>query len=333
MDSSANSLARADDAALAWIARLRSDAVSDSDRQAFALWLAESDSNRKAMDAAEALWGELGAILDARPADAQPETGIELSGFSLRRWVPTAVAAAATLLLGILFWPDAGQQPAGEIYRTAMGERMDVLLPDGSRALLNTATVVQVAYDEDTRLVSLRRGQAWFSVEKNPQKPFVVDAGNTRITALGTAFDVYRHSETTEVTVTEGVVRVGELGNTGARAANTELLHAHQTLRAAAQGWEVKQQSERDIEQQLAWREGRLVAVEMPLGELITQLGRYDSTRYLLGSPGLAALTVSGVFELDQPQAILRALEVSLKVEAREINDDTVQLVKPGSPD
>ncbi len=328
MKSIGNSVSQSDDAALAWLARLRSDVVSDSDHRDFALWLAESEANRKAMDAAELLWGEIGAILDAAPADP-----VVVPMPATRRWIPAGVAAAASLLLAILFWPTADQSAPGQIYRTAKGERIDVVLPDGSHALLNTETVIRVSYDDDSRLVSLSSGQAWFSVEKDPGKPFHVDTGNTRVTALGTAFDVYRLDTGTEVTVTEGVVRVSEQGETGNRAPNAEILHIHQTLRATVQDWEVEQQSQREVEQQLAWREGQLVAEGMPLGELITELERYDATRYLIGSPGLASLTVSGVFELDQPRSILRALEVSLDLEVRQLNDSTIQLVKPASAD
>ncbi|MFV8818986.1 FecR family protein [Haliea sp. E17] len=324
MNSTANRQDRAaEEAALAWIARLRSDTVSEADRRDFALWLAESDSHCQAMDAAEALWGELGIMLQAQPQQTR-------SFFRVvqRSWIPAAVATAATLMLAVLFWTGGNEQPAGDIYRTAMGERADIELPDGSHALLNTETVIRVVYSDDQRYIDLQRGQAWFSVQKDKSKPFEVDAGNTRVTALGTAFDVYVRDTATEVTVTEGVVSVTELGAVANRAPRVELLHLHQSLQASPGEWDVSQQSELSVQQRLAWREGRLVADGIPLSDLIAQLQRYYPTTYLLGSPGLSTLTVSGVFDLEQPQSIVRALEVSLQLEARQLDEDTVQLVK-----
>lgn len=325
MNTTGDSNSQALDAALAWISRLRADSASEADRQAFALWLHESSTHRHAMDEAESLWGDLGSMLKAQALAIDPPR---------RRWIPSAVAVAATLLLAIGFWapgfwtPDS-DSPGAQQFRTAKGERLEVSLPDGSQALLNTDTVIRVTYSEAARRVELRRGQAWFSVRENSRQPFHVDAGKTRVTALGTAFDVYRGIGATEITVTEGVVRVSEMRRTGSRAPNAEILHRNQYLRAAPSGWEVEKATEESVHNQLAWREGRLVARGMPLQELIVQLERYHATTYLLGSPGLASLAVSGVFDLDQPQSILRAIEVSLDLEARQLDGKTVQLVKP----
>ena len=53
---------QAHEAALAWIACLRADSVSEEDRQAFALWLGEHDSHAQAMDEALKLWDDLGVF-------------------------------------------------------------------------------------------------------------------------------------------------------------------------------------------------------------------------------------------------------------------------------
>ncbi len=78
----------------------------------------------------------------------------------------------------------------------------------------------------------------------------------------------------------------------------------------------------------MAWRQGQLVAREMPLPELIMQLQRYYDTDILLADPDLAALTVSGVFNLDQPEATLRALALSLDLKTEALGASTVQLLK-----
>ncbi len=310
------------DAALGWVARLRADTVSREDHQAFALWLGEDASHPVAMDEALDLWDDLGAVRH------MPATGDEPAEAANRsRWLPAAIAVAASLVLAVVLWPKVAMDPVSTQLQTAMGERHDFELPDGSRALLNTNSSLNVSYAGDQRHITLTQGEAWFQVKSDATRPFHVDAGDARITALGTAFNVYRDRDSTSVTVTEGVVRVTELGETGARAATVEVLRVNQQLTASDDGWKV---SVPDMEQQLAWRQGQLVAREMPLAELIAQLQRYYETDILLTDPDIAARTVSGVFDLDQPEATLGALALSLDLKTEPLDTGTVQLLKSG---
>jgi len=66
---------QAQNAALGWIARLRSDQADDADRRAFALWLQEDSSHAAAMDAALEFWDVLGLALRARGPDAKRPDG------------------------------------------------------------------------------------------------------------------------------------------------------------------------------------------------------------------------------------------------------------------
>ena len=315
------------DAALGWIARLRSDAASDEDRQAFALWLAEDPGHRQAMDQMLDLWDDLGVVRlipDLNPA-AQDVTA---AANSPRYW-PWAAALVATVILGLLLWPAQQGGREGELFETALGEQRSVELSDRSRVMLNTATRLRVSFNDDQRVVTLLRGEAFFQVQPDPQSPFHVDTGSTRITVLGTAFNVYRERDATDITVTEGVVRVTELGDTGGRAPATEILHINQQLHADRRGLHAVATA--DVGRQMAWQRGELVAEEMPLPELVRQLQRYHPTRILIVDPDVAALTVSGVFRLDNLEAILQALEVSLDLEAARLDDSSVQLLKAGA--
>ncbi len=154
-----------------------------------------------------------------------------------------------------------------------------------------------------------------------------MDAGEARITAIGTAFNVYVHDGTTDITVTEGVVKVTELGETGARAATAEVLRKDQRLLVNPGGWQI---STSDTAQQLAWRSGQLVAREMPLLDLVAQIQRYYDKNIVVTDPDVAAMSVSGVFDLDQPDATLRALALSLDLQTEQLDDASVRLLKAG---
>ena len=82
------------------------------------------------------------------------------------------------------------QQPTR--YAIAVGEQRTIQLEDGSRIILDTGSEVAVRFTGGRRSVTLNNGQAMFDVEGDPARPFIVDAGDTRVTAIGTRFDVRR---------------------------------------------------------------------------------------------------------------------------------------------
>ena len=309
-------------AALGWVARLRSDDASEEDRQSFALWLGEHRSHRAAMDEALELWDDLGVV-----RHMQPRVALSTEAANSSRWLPAAVvSAAACLVLAVFLWPQLQSDPVSNQYASAVGERIEVALPDGSLARLNTNSQISVTYTDEERLIELQKGEAWFKVESNKKRPFHVDAGETRVTALGTAFNVYRREKSTEIAVTEGVVRVTELNTIPGRAPTSKILRTNQRLLSQPQGWEISTAG--DLEQELAWQQGQLVAREMPLPQLIAQLQRYSNTTIFISDPELINRTVSGVFELDDPETSLQALAISLRLEIRPLSDSAVRLIK-----
>ena len=306
--------------ALAWVARLRSDRVTLQDKQAFALWLGASPGHRQSMDQALALWDDLGVVRKFAIEHGQLQRAA-----NGKRWLAAAASIAACLVIAVALWAPFTGKPDDIQLQTAKGERLEVDLPDGSIAELNTDTSLVVSYSDEQRHVALVRGEAWFKVQTEPGRPFHVDSGDARVTALGTAFNVYRHSGRTGITVTEGVVRVTELGETGTRAPSVEILSESQHLLTGRDGWSV---STPDMAQSQAWRDGQLIAREMPLPELLAQLMRYESAKIVVTDPAIATLTVSGVFDVDQPEATLSALAVSLGLQIQALDADTVQLLK-----
>ena len=310
---------QAHEAALGWIACLRADSVSEEDRQAFALWLGEDDSHAQAMDEALKLWDDLG-VFRHMPSEVPDQAA------NSPRWLPGSIAAAACLVLAIFLWPQIQNDPVSSQYRSAVGERLEVELPDGSLARLNTNSRINVTYSDDERLIDLQKGEVWFKVETNKERPFHVDAGEARVTALGTAFNIRRREESTEIAVTEGVVRVTELRNTAGNIASSKVLRVNQQLLAQRHGWEIK--TANDMEQELAWQTGQLIAREMPLSQLVAELQRYSNTKIFISDPMLANRTVSGVFELDKPQVSLEALAISLGLAVQPLGDSAVQLLK-----
>jgi transmembrane sensor len=94
---------------------------------------------------------------------------------------------------------------------THNGSRTNLQLPDGSQVWLNAGS--KLSYDKDygnnIREVSLI-GEAYFDVEKNPEKPFIIHTGKIEIKVLGTAFNVksYPGEKTIETSLIRGSIEV-----------------------------------------------------------------------------------------------------------------------------
>lgn len=92
-----------------------------------------------------------------------------------------------------------------------LGSRINLKLIDGTQVWLNSGSHLKVpgSFGDKTRDVILT-GEAYFSVAKNKNKPFIVHTSEVNITALGTAFNVkaYNDEQNIETTLEEGSVKI-----------------------------------------------------------------------------------------------------------------------------
>ncbi|MCD0488164.1 FecR family protein [Pedobacter sp. MC2016-14] len=96
--------------------------------------------------------------------------------------------------------------------KTGLDERKTITLADGTEIILNALSQLRVApdYNQHNRVLWLN-GEAHFKVAKNKEKPFIVIAGKTATTALGTSFKInnYSNSPETSVMLATGKVSIG----------------------------------------------------------------------------------------------------------------------------
>lgn len=237
------------------------------------------------------------------------------------------LAASLLLVLGIGGWtametlPDAPtlvQSPsAGERIHTAIGQRAEVTLADGSKLVLNTNSEVKVAFDDSKRRVALLRGQAWFEVAKDPERPFVVAAAGREITALGTAFDVRVDRGRLEVMLVEGRVRVARpaLPSRPADTADAVMLAPRQMLVVHEKGLDLRKLA--DTAPVESWRSGLLIFDDQPLAQAVGEFNRYAARPLRVADPDTGAIRISGAFRIGDDRAFLGALAAGFGVDAR----------------
>ncbi|WP_342649182.1 FecR domain-containing protein [Pseudomonas sp. REB1044] len=260
------------DDALDWQVVLHSGNAGADDHERYQRWCASSPAHARAAREAEALWGDLGQTQAARTLHAKPLSR------SRRRW-PRALAASIVMVaIACTGWQQAPMWFSD--YHTAMNQRQTFTLADGTRVTLNGNSALSVSFSDTRREVVLQTGEALFDTASDP-RPFVVDAGGEPVEGRHALFSVRRQASGAEVVLTRGEAQLG-----GRQLALTP-----------------------DAEARTAWRRGKLIFNGKPLGQVLAELERYRHGRIFISDARLAGLEVSGVFDLDQPDALLRTLE------------------------
>lgn len=310
-----------------WVARLDAGALTPDQQAELDRWLAEDARCLGAFARARALFVSeevAEAIGTPKPAFISPVT---------RRGFLTALAAG---LAGAAFF--IGRQDHGVVtdYTSEIGEIRSIPLEDGSRVTLNTDTRLSVEYRRHSRLIRLMKGEAYFEVAKNPDRPFIVEGPAAQARAVGTAYSVRLEDEPgrMQVRVTTGRVAVepppsalAESLRLSPIADNGAYLDANQQadVRVVKDGSRNQVQvSIRDIppdavERSLMWREGLLSFEGETLAEAIGEFSRYSRQQIVL--QGTAAHErVSGLFSATDPAGFSRAIAIGLKLRIRTDN-------------
>lgn len=300
------------DQAVAWLVRLQSDEATDADRAGFAAWYVENDAHREAYSEAKTFVNRLrGPALEMWDEQLleRPSKWMEW----IRRWTPAVAACALALALAFLW--HAFNLPSADILRTAKGEHRRFQLADGSSVLLNANTIIRVAFTGERRGLELETGEAFFVVAKDPKRPFEVHAGLGTTRAVGTEFNVRLRESTATVTVVEGVVRVSQPPRSadGIPAdSSIEVSQNEAVSYSQADGMGSLRRS--DPVTSLAWQRGQMVFNKRPLGEVIDELNQQWDRRIVVAGPRLRQLPVNGVFDIHDPDAVVRAVERTFHV-------------------
>lgn len=292
-----------------WNVRLDSDDFTDRDRGKFISWVQDRDNareysaQRSVMEWSRDLTPEQKAQLEqmVHPRRGLPRIPDEDRRRSLLPHFAAVAAGLAVLVVGGMLW--LGREPAERNYVTDVGETLKAALPDGSTTELNTRTHLTWMGSRSARHVQLHNGEAFFEVKPDRAHPFEIQLKRSRITVVGTRFNVYEKANgDVRVTVLEGIVLVQGEGDAGSwrerLLAHEEMeytLHGHRIVRI------IKPRTTVD------WQEGKFSSEGIPLARVVEELSRYTRSHIRIEDPVLANVSVGGVFSIrDVPLALQR---------------------------
>lgn len=294
------------DAAGDWLARRREPARPDVER-AFAVWMDADPRHRIAYQQAERDWQHSRLLADR---DVGRTRKLVRAPFLMRHSTHVAAASLGVVVLlgiggvGLLRYgsPLELVSPAqAATYETALGEIRTISLADGSQLTLDTATRVRVTLSASERKVSLERGRARFRVAPDGKRPFTVTVPGGNVVSRSTLFDVSVERGSPVVAVIEGRVDLTSTSDAASHPART--LAAGQT---ADLGNADAPRPTSPAETQ--WVSGMLALDSGPLGEAVAAINRYNRIQIRLADPELARLSVTGAFQVRNPDAFARAV-------------------------
>lgn len=310
-----------------WCVVMASGNAGKAEKAGFAEWVTASPRHLEEYAALESLWDEAARfgpwlghdtrVVSLYPMRRSPMTG-RLTPAAPR---PSRALAALLAILAILaimtVFLLGTSGPSGDAllrYTTVLGENRLLTLEDGSLVELNTDSAVTVDYNAERRLLQLESGEGFFTVRKDPARPFIVRSGATEVRAVGTAFNVKAVDDALSVTVLEGAVLVS--GNDDDPADGVEDSSAWQRSLSADRQLVVRKEPagaalvERDVAARLitSWRHNKLSFTDAPLGEVVADFNRYNRRRILLAGENLGGLRISGTFDPRDPDAFARTV-------------------------
>lgn len=274
-----------------WVLRLASGTMGEPDMQAFEQWLLQP-GHRHAFEHERVLWRSLAARPQTTVLVQRPQRHAQ------RRWL--AAVAVLALFCGVMSAPELA-------LRMRADHRADVAiqhvrLPDGSTAVLDAGAAIAVHYGEATRRIELLRGRAWFEVVAQAGAPFRITVGDGVVEDISTAFVVSREADRVDTAVEQGRVRVAARPDQG-----WMYLQAGQ-----AAGWSNGGVAERGAEfapdHVAAWRRGELLLENVPVTQVLAELGRYRPGHVFVRGDLSALPPINAALRLDQPEQALDAL-------------------------
>jgi transmembrane sensor len=269
--------------AAAWIARLQRADRTRATEAAFHEWL-KDPAHARAFEQVADLWEIL-------PGAARFESsGARVDRSRLLRCL-AAASVIALIALGVTIFYE--HSPG---YRTAIGQQQVLTLSDETRVALNTDSRLSVNYSSTERRVSLDRGEALFEVTKNPNRAFIVQAGDTEVRALGTKFDVRRSDGRVIVVLLEGKVEITSRHQAHSEPVRVVTLSPGERLVLATDKGATAVDRP-NVEAATAWRRGEVMFEDATLSEAVEEMNRYARIQVTIANPQLESLRVSGVFE------------------------------------
>ena len=243
---------------------------------------------------------------------------------SRNRFWPSVFRAAAVVLIAALIgivayqnWTLFDEEPVEPALReisTALAQRVNLTLSDGTRVLLNAGSTLRLpeTFEANKREVYLQ-GQAFFNVEKNPDRPFIIHSGDVETRVLGTSFSLRAYPGEQEITV---AVKEGRVSFKAADTTTGQqvILSPDELGRFDLSASRIESQPVDDMALYLGWVDGYLKFKETPLEDVAVELERRYGVQIRFKDEGLKSLSLTALLKSRSIKNVLDVISTSLNI-------------------
>lgn len=320
-----------------WVAK-QDEGFTPEEQDTFFEWLAADPQHGEAHRARQSMWKELNILAEWRPehsVEPNPDLLAVRPGARIIKWTLALTAMAAVFLVGFLLknpWV-ADLSPEPILLSSQSGALFYEyhVLEDNSVIELNRGALVSVSYSDNLRMINLIAGEAHFTVAKDPERPFVVQARNTVVKAVGTAFNVSLGSEELVVLVTEGrVVMTPADKALGDLEEDLDLTEWQELIAGQASSLSLQSTTARptieefttdQIARRLSWKNEVFEFTAVPLSEVILEFNRRNHTQLVIESAVLGQREISATLRPNNLEGFIELLELTLNVRAQQTHE------------
>jgi transmembrane sensor len=304
--------------------------ASDAETRQLEEWVLSSDENRELFKAFKKAWMLAGLKREEAGADVEREwKKVSAQLFAPAKTIPLprrgfllriAAAAAVVLLASVWLYRIFDKSDALEL--ATLGAVEDSRLPDGSQVAMNQFSNIAYAPGKDNKRRVALVGDAFFEVERDEERPFVVSAHEVEIEVLGTAFYVDAREDQPQVQV---IVQSGTVAVTA--GAQRVVLTANEIGIYDKASRSLNKQANEDLNY-MAWKTDVLTFENATLEKVVFDLNRRFHARVSLADPALGACEITATFEGKSLDAIVRIVEKTLGLRAEKRGEGVVFLGK-----
>ena len=288
--------------------------LTQEEREKLRSWLRENPKNKKAYaqlrvmlanrglqitdNGKEEVWDLLNKRIQ-RPSELRQKVKPTGTTWS---WIKYAAIVLLSIGLGIL-----GQQyllrtdqPVAQkeirlIEKTSeLGEKVTTKLPDGTIVKLNSGSklLFPSSFDSDERKVQLQ-GEAFFDVERNELKPFIIQIGEMEVQVLGTSFNVREDTESHQKTV---AVKTGKVAVNNKTNGESVLLAPHQMV-VETQSGALNKLPIMSEEAVFGWTDNKLVFDDNQYKAVLKEISKWFGTEIKVEKELDSKLKYTAVFD------------------------------------
>ncbi|MGC4102682.1 FecR family protein [Ferruginibacter sp.] len=290
--------------------------------------IAEDDAWRKQFEQLKTIWDNSHDISAVSNADEDAAwqrfknrvTYREQQAKPVKRMSWMKVAAAVVVLVGIgliSYFVFNKETAPKEIAFRSLQQVVNDTLPDASVVTLNknSSLTYPEQFKGDTRAVALK-GEAFFTVTPNKEKPFIIAVNDVQVKVVGTSFNIKEMKDATQIVVETGIVQVTHNGQTVA-------LKAGERITVSKQDTELKKESSADKLYNY-YRSKAFVCDNTPLWKLVEVLNEAYDTSIIIGNNSIRNIPITTTFYNEPLDKVLLIISETLNITVAKKGDSIV---------